>query len=1336
MFVRSTRLNLILSTVFIFAMSACGNFGGCGACSAVQPLPGGALPADQTVEGGAQIRVTKSGFTKLTSLLPGLINQSLANGICIPGRTIDVVIGSAHYCEQNSGPGCTNGCKVGVTMNSLTPSVTNQQTLRVSLSTSINTTIHLSFTDPFFGTQIASCNLGVSSNNLNGSVDIAFGIKPADGELDIHLAQINSFSLNMNFTGCSVISNIANLLTALLDAIPNSIKNLLTPLIDPLIQNFLPNPLGVKGMMDIGALLEGVSPGTEGLLESRIVPGGYVNLAHNGMSLGVITGMNADEDISTRTGTRPDGVPYISEPALCVPPLPAPNYSLPPASLTTTSRSTYKLDPATVFAGTEDLTDPHLMSSDLAMGLSETFLDLAGHHLVTSGAMCLGVGTSLISQLNVGTIGILVPSLGDLASEQGNDPLLLVTRPQKDIDFAIGDNTPTSPALSISLNHMEVDFYAFIYERYVRAFTLDLTMNIGINLDFEQMPGMPLMIKPTLVGISASEVQVKVLNSEFVRETPQHLEMVLPSVFDLVTPLLGNLPGIQVPSFAGFSLSNLSIQHVTTTEDDFLALYATLGPSFMMRQLATQDRFMADAVQQMDAAISPQPEQAHGRATLRAISTPTPDKILASLTHKDHGAMPEVTFDVDRFDAAGRPLEWAYNINGGMFHPYVADTLGGFVVRDPAFAWQGKYEIGLKSRVKGDYRTVSEVLHAPVIIDSVGPRIFDDKVDWADDELAVPMFDVVSERRIEYAFGKPGDKTPATAWTKGAIAKLDRGTAEDLAVDGKLAVFAKDEVGNTTIALVAPFHGSAGGAGCACDTGSGGGAPSAGGMLLVLVVGGLLFGRGARRRVRVFLRRPAGRVVSTLVIWIGASAAISMQPGCSCGSASGKACEVASDCGPDFCAKGELPYCIDNTCVCSDDIVPGRIGPYSDVATGGGLIWVSAYAQSHGDLVVAQVQPGRVPDEAWEWVDGVPDGPVIVPDSKIRGGIDAAGDDVGMYTSIAVTGDGTPMVTYFDRDTASLKFAAKVNGVWQKHTVDAGTGTLGESGALVGMYTSLSLRADDGRPGVAYLAHVIDAQGARAEVRFAAAQTQFPQGPGDWQTWVVDKADLPPMDPANPDVYPLPAGLGLFIDSARLPNQAPVVVYYDRAKGDLKLAKFNVATGQFSPPVTLDGSGSVDAGWSPSIGVDASGVVSVAYVGATADDLKYVTDAPGAMPEVIDDGYRIVGQTVDGLPKPEFHFVGDDASLVLANNGTLPMVAYQDATTQELLLATKQQNGMWTHVSIAGATDPWPGAYGFFASGALAPTDIIMSTWVVNQPSDDPFNNNWVEVFTRPTQIQ
>jgi hypothetical protein len=441
------------------------------------------------------------------------------------------------------------------------------------------------------------------------------------------------------------------------------------------------------------------------------------------------------------------------------------------------------------------------------------------------------------------------------------------------------------------------------------------------------------------------------------------------------------------------------------------------------------------------------------------------------------------------------------------------------------------------------------------------------------------------------------------------------------------------------------------------------------------------------------------------------------------------------DCGP--CPKGQLPFCIDNTCVCSDDIPAGRIGPYSDVATGAdGSIWVSAYASSHGDLCVAKTTGGRIPDEQWEWVDGVPDGPVVVPGSQIRGGIEDDGPDVGMYTSIQVAPDGTPMVTYFDRDAASLKFAAKVGGTWQIHVIDAGTGSIDNAGgSQVGMYTSLSLRTDDGRPGVAYLAHVGDASGGHAEVRYAAAQVPVPTSSADWQTWVVDTAPIPVPDPANPEIYPLPAGLGLFIESARDPRtQAPVVVYYDRTNGDLKISRFDPQTGQFATPKVLDGTMG-DDGWSPTVAVDAQGNANVAYVDATSDDLKYIVDAPSSAnaptPEIVDDGYRIVGQTVDGLPKPEFHFVGDDAGIVLPA-GNQPYIVYQDSTTQEMLLATRNPNGMWTHESIAGATMPWPGAYGFFASDAIGGSNIIMSSWVIDQPTND----NWVEVFAKPTVIQ
>lgn len=1330
MFARSNRLNSFLSVLFVVGMGACGDLGGCGACGSVSPLPQGGLPTSQTIEGGAQIRVTASGFQKLTDIIPGALSSGLGN-ICIPEGDVSLAgFPLVEYC-YNSGGGCTDGCKVNASISQSNISVVGSN-LRIAIGVNVDTMV------PIDTPISSSCNLRIRTTSpITLNADIGFGIDGATGELRVNVASVNSLNLGgLSFesqggTVCDIADGVGNFVTSILNFFTSNLAPLFTGIVDDLIQDVIPNPLGIAGLMDIGEVLEGVSPGTEALLEARIVPGGYVRLdgTNRAMSLGVITGMNADEDIATRTGTRPDGVPYASEPSLCVPPISTPNFGAPPHNLPVSSRSTFSLAAAGAFDGS-----PEPANTDIAMGISETFLDLAGHHLVTSGAMCMGIGTSTIEQLNVGTIGILVPSLAELTSDTGKDPLLLVTRPQKAIDFTIGDNTAGSPALTIGLHNLEVDFYAFLYERYVRAFTLELTMNIGLNLEVEQQPGQPAFLKPMLSGISASSVTVKVLNSQFVAETPQHLEMVLPSVFNLVTPLLGNLPAIQVPSFAGFSLNNPRITKVTTSQDDFLALYATIGASTLMRQLGDHDAWTKARVAAMDSQLATTATQANGTAKLRSVTTPEPEKVRAALLKRENGAMPEIVFDVDRFDDQGRELEWSYNLDGGLWRPYTTNTLGGFMIRDEAFAWQGKYHVGLRSRVKGDIHTASTEQVFPVIIDSVGPKIGAEKVQWDGDTLQIPLWDIVSEHSVSYAFAKPGSDEPATDWKKGGMAELTRSELDKLVVNDEILVFAKDEVGNSTIALVAPFHGEPASEGCACQTSGG---PSSGGVALMVIVGVVLAGRRGRGRRLMMLARTtrAGRMVTTLAVWLGASTVMSLQPGCSCGDPAAKACELSADCGPDFCMKGQLPFCIDGECVCSDDIPAGRVGPYSDVATGAdGSIWVSAYAQTYGDLVVAKVVPGRVPVETWEWVDGVPDGPVIVPDSAIRRGIDASGDDVGMYTSIAVSSSGVPMVTYFDRDNGSLKFASKVGDTWQIHNIETGTGIDPGSGAQVGMYTSLTLRSDDGRPGVAYLAHVHDANGSRAEVRYAAAQVPNPSSSADWQFWVVDTAPLPEEDPESPNIYPLPEGLGLFVDSARLPDQAPVVVYYDRGNGDLKVSKFNAQTGMFGTATVLDGT-NVDAGWSPSVAVDAQGVVHVAYVGSTNDDLKYITDAPGAVAQIVDDGYRIVGTSVDGLPKPEFHFVGDDASLVLANGNT-PMIAYQDATTQELLLAHKGADGMWQRTSIAGATDPWPGAYGFFAASGLRATDIVMSTWVINQPSENPFDNNWVEVFSRPTTIQ
>ncbi len=1307
---RSTRFDLVLSALFIVGMGACGDLGGCGACGS-QPLPGGRLPADQTIEGGAQIRVTRQGFTKLTSILPGLLNDQLAAGFCLPEGSVGSPNGflgtGASYCTSNAN-GC-DGCKVNVALNNLTPTVTNQNTLNLQVSTSINTTVAISGQVVGIG---FSCNLGVASNNLGGNVDIAFGIAPDTGELQIRLARINNFTFGLNLSGCGPLSDIGNFASSFLDSfIGQFIVQLLTPTFNDIIQGFLPSPLGIAGMIDAGSLVAGISPGTEGQMEARIVPGGYVNLVRNGMSLGVITGLNADFDPSTRT-------PELdNQPALCVPPLPQPDFAASPSVLPRTSRNTFTLGVANEFTGLP--ADPN---SDVVMGISETTLDLAGHHAVTSGLMCLGVGSTYIAQLNTGTIALLVPSLGELLSEQGNNPLLLVTRPQRALDFEIGDNTPASPALTIGVQHLEVDFYTFLYERYVRAFTLELTLDIGVNLEVEQLPGMPATLKPTLVGLSSENVTVKALNTEFVRETPAELEARLPSVFDLVTPLLGNLPAITVPSFAGFSLEDLQIRHITTGQDDFLGIYARLGASAMMRELASRDPFAAEAVAALDAPALRPVAPSTGTARLLRIETPDPAVVRASLDARS-GAMPQVVLAVDSVDAAGRPLEWRYNLDGGMWHQYATPNAGQLVIAAPAFAWQGTYQLGLQSRVANvpsPGRTVSAVSQLDIVIDSAPPLILVDKLVATADRIEIPLWDVVGEHAVAYAFGKPGtDET--TAWTQGSMATLSRTAAAPLLVDGELVVYARDARGNTAVVLVAPFHGQASEQGCSCDAS---GAPSPGGLVLAGLVGLLIFGRfGSRRSRRATARRLFG-----IARWASLATAVSLFPGCSCGNNAGAACETVEDCGP--CEPGQLAYCIQNMCVCDADIPPGRIGPYSDIGRGGdGSIWVSAYAESHGDLVVAKVTAGRVENTAWEWVDGIPDVFPSKPDSDFRNGVTEPGEDVGMYTSIAVSPAGVPMVTYFDRDTASLRFAQKVGDTWQKHVIAAGTTQLSElGGELVGMYSSITLRTDDGRPGVAYLAHVADGNGAlRAEVRYAAAQTATPTSAADWQFWVVDTAPLV-IDPV--DVYPLPQGLGLFIDSARLPDQAPVVAYYDRSNGDLKLATFDVTTGQFGTPRILDGSDGVDAGWSPTVAVDPQGLAHVAYVGATGDDLKIISAAPGAVSTLVDDGYRVNGTTVDNLPKPEFHFVGDDATLVFAGN--TPIIVYQDATTQELLLATRQPDGTWLRDTVAGGTVDVPGAYGFFAASAVGPSEIVMSTWVIDQPNTD----QWVEVFSRNTAVQ
>ena len=449
MFVTSTRLNYVFAALFVVASGCGGGALGCGSCGS-QPLPGGALPSDQTVEGGGQIRITGAGFAKVSDLVETVVGNAFDSGTCIGqlevGSPGDIFGAGAIVCDTNQGS-CTNGCNLQFSDLHVDAAPAGN-VLNVEVSLDIDAAIPVEGIVSIL--SIGTCTIDIHANDLTADVDIEFSINNDTGELEINLAGINNLRFNLDSSGCligDILSFITDISDELNDIFGGFLQDLLTPVINPLIQDMLPDPLGIAGMLDVGDLLSGVSPGTVAEMEARLVPGGYVNLGHNGLSLGLITGFNADEDITTRTAA------LDSEPAYCVPPIPAPNFAAPPASLSMNAhRGTFILDVANEFNGVPD------PATDLAIGLSETTLDLLGHHMTTSGGMCLGIGSTLISQLNVGTIGILVPSLGELASDEGNDPLMLVTRPQRALDFSIGEGTEADPALTIHIQNLEVDF--------------------------------------------------------------------------------------------------------------------------------------------------------------------------------------------------------------------------------------------------------------------------------------------------------------------------------------------------------------------------------------------------------------------------------------------------------------------------------------------------------------------------------------------------------------------------------------------------------------------------------------------------------------------------------------------------------------------------------------------------------------------------------------------------------------------------------------------------------------------------------------------------------------
>jgi hypothetical protein len=192
---------------------------------------------------------------------------------------------------------------------------------------------------------------------------------------------------------------------------------------------------------------------------------------------------------------------------------------------------------------------------------------------------------------------------------------------------------------------------------------------------------------------------------------------------------------------------------------------------------------------------------------------------------------------------------------------------------------------------------------------------------------------------------------------------------------------------------------------------------------------------------------------------------------------------------------------------------------------------------------------------------------------------------------------------------------------------------------------------------------------------------------------------------SQPAVVSLPEGTGLFARVARFSNGDPAVVYYHRSGGDLMYLRGQ--EGAFTAPVILDGRDQegedvTDAGTFCDIAIDAQDNVHISYVDAVTDDLRYI-DLSSNLSELVDDGVRIVDSGV------AVSLVGDASSIIEGPDGGL-RIAYQDAT-QHLLMLARRSEGNWQVLKVAGGSEPYTGAYGFYNRQLLVNGQSMIITY-------------------------
>ncbi|NOY92602.1 MAG: hypothetical protein GXP55_15525 [Deltaproteobacteria bacterium] len=1343
---RLTRQSAILSLV-AFAM-ACGG-GSCGGCSScgIGPIPGG-FPISERIDNSAQVRLTDAGIQYIEDHISDLVATFLPGGLDFPipptsTSTSVAVIGNIDVDVCKDG-----GCNIHGEINGFELIPTDPNRLQARLKIILDSRddaggraslpIKLKGGCSFIGCLInTTCQADIDTRG--GSRPDVGIIADIDFNEDTHPARMGYTRIDIaravldpdagledadiSFGSCSGISGaVINLASGLIkgqiiDQLAGQVDGMLQSAIgdqlctqqgefgcptgtfadpadpaDPTAvcrytavagSECVPSLLGTDGQGDLGAQsLSGFSPGAHAPVQYLLASGGEGEAVNEGMSLFMYGGfLSTSRDFTTFPGHNP-----------CVPVVD------PPALPTIPRVDTFRNNSAPGLAA-----NPHL-----GIGIAESYLNQVGYGLFDSGMLCIGTGTSLNQMLSTGLFGLIAPSLNNLSFPESSAALALNLRPQKPMTFDVGTD-PGDALLTIGLPELQIDFYVWSSERYIRFMTYQADIEIPINLVV--MDG---EIVPQIVSLSATNSTVT--NSELLDEPPAELAAAIEGILTMFADqLTGGLSGFALPDLMGIQLEipEGGIQGIRDDGEDFLSIFANLNIT----------------------PAAPTPLIASVETNL-AVTNVTLRPEAMQLENWGQGEPPSVTLELSGDGPIGSEYEYSVRLDDGQWSAWSADANPTLESRYLLF--QGRHSLDARARVAGAWRTRDLTpSHTEIVVDVSAPEV---RLDRQEDGVRLSANDLVSPDTLEYRIRDAGG-----AWSEWAALPSD--VVIDSPEDAGLEAEVRDESGNVGAAREALIRGipnpAGGGCGCAVPGhGSTKGGPLAlGGLLLLL---GVVLGRRRRRWLQPGsrLRRIAARLpLLTLLLALPLG-------GCDCGGANNPTDGAVSDCDGGPCLPPARP------------LDPGQLATYLDVlAQADGTLVLSGYSAgrpprtNYGDLVVGTWDAASS-NVNWQIIDGVPsEAPITGTPDGWRGGVGLPGDDVGRWTSIGEQG-GALQVSYYDKTNGALKFAtgsSGPDGTWSVHVVD-------DEGDA-GRFTSLGY-TPDGRPAIAYLSIVGPAAlpgRPTSRARVAMASSSAPAATTDWTLTDVTTQEIDCRPQYCPDgsvcaetgecltpstdcaadcvsgeaciagscapvledgyVEDLPRATGLY-NSLATTGDGLALVFYDRTLGDLYGATWDGTA--WSAPFLIDGytrgdPNTGDSGLSADLFIDAAGAWHVVYVDGAEEVLRYAKVEAGAVTtrEAIDDG------STDGAERHTDgrHVVGDGASVVVTDGGEV-RVAYQDTTSQNAMFARRAADGTWT-VSVLDAED----STGYWTRQVLVGgSSYVAEWWRREQPREERAN--------------